>query len=656
MGEITWGTATATLAAPFVFLLPGWALLSLLLPAESFEPGRRPDVASWLVLAAGLTLALVPVALLALYLLGLRVGPAAVLLALAACAGLILWRQGTAWRAWFRRHRSWRERLAWLDASLVALVLVSVFVLGVRLWVVRGVNYGFWGDSYHHTMISQLILDNGGLFQSWAPYVPLQTFTYHFGLHANVAFFQWASGWLTGSPTPRTVVLVGQFLNGLAVLSLYPLAVRLSGGRRWAGVGAVLVAGQLMDMPMFYVNWGRYTQLAAEAMLPVVLWLLVEALDHPAASPRRWLLAGLALGGLGLTHYRVVFFVPCFLLPFLLWRAWSVRRDRRGAAQVAAGLAVSGGVSLAVVAPWLWNLFNGAYPAVAAAVVADPQAGATLNQAFLYQDFARWVPWPLVATSVLGTGLALWRRSAMILAATWLAMLLLLANPHWLGLPGTGLVDNFTVLIGLYMPVSLLSGYLLGEGIAYARRRWRPAALVAVFLVVAVGVAGARARAAVLDPQFQMITAADAEAMAWIGANTPAEARFLVNSFFVSADHYIVGADGGWWIPLLTGRGNTVPPMLYAAEAGTDPGYLNDVNALARHVEDANLADPAAAAWLESQGIGYVYIGARQGHVNDPDQPLLDAATLRSSPDYQVVYQQDGVWIFRVSSQGGSGD
>jgi len=649
LGEITWGTATATLAVCLVLVLPGGALLSLLLSCEAGDqPRQHFDAAAWLILAAGLTLALAPVALLALYLLGLRIGPGLVLGGLALSAALILWRQGPAAWTWLRRrHR--------LDVPLLALGLVALLILGSRLWAVRGLNYGLWGDSFQHTMIVQLIQDHGGLFQSWAPYAPLRTFTYHFGFHANVAFFQWASDWLTGNTTPRNVVLVGQFLNTLAALSLYPLAVRLS-GRRWAGVAAVGLAGLLMPMPAFYINWGRYTQLTAQAMLPAVLWFLLEALDGPQANSRAWLLTGLALGGLGLTHLRVVFFVPCFLLPYLAWRLWRDRRDRQNLGRLGAGLAVVGGISLLIVAPWLWNLFNGAYPAIAAAVVAAPDAGETLNQAYLFHEIDWYVPWSLAALGVLGAALALLQRRAMSLVVAWLGLLFLLANPHWLGLPGTGLVDNFTLFLGLYLPVSLLAGFLVGEGVEFAAQRWRPAGAVALLLVVAVGLAGARARAAVVEPGHQMMTEADAAAMAWIRANTPPEARFLVNSFFAFSDHYIVGSDGGWWIPLLAGRDNTVPPLLYSSEAGPDPDYIARVNALARYVEDADLADGATVAWLREQGITHVYIGAQSGRVNDPDSPLLDAALLQASSYYRVVYHQDGVWIFELDPEGGSGD
>ena len=650
MGEISLGTAGAVLLAPLVFLLPGGAVLALLFSAESYRGNYYPDGASWLILAAGITLALTPIGLLALYLLKIPAGEGATFFYLAASLVTIVWRKAPAWWAHLRQARGlpWRLWMPGFGAPLLALCLVATLLVGTRLWTARGVDYGAWGDSYHHTMITQLILDNGGLFESWAPYAPLETFTYHFGFHANVAFFQWATRWLTGNATPRAIVLVGQLLNTLAVLSLYPLAIRLSGGQRWTGVAAVLVGGLLMRMPAFYVNWGRYTQLTAQAILPVTLWLFIEAVEYPELSIRRWALAGLALAGLGLTHYRVTAFVPCFLFPYLGWRFWLLRQDRHQAGKLLTGLLVAGVVCSAVLAPWLENLFNGALPAVAAAVVTDPDAGRTLNQGFLYEDLGQWVTWPLMITTLLAAAQALVERRMICLVTAWLMMMLLLANPHWLGLPGTGLVDNFTVLIALYVPVSLLTGYLLGEALEQVQLRWQPARLMAILLVIVIGGLGARARASELRPQFQMVTNTDAEAMRWIQVNTPADARFLVNSFFAYSDHYLVGSDAGWWIPLLAGRDNTVPPLLYASEAALNPHYVSQVHALARYVEDASFDDLKTMEWLHQQGITHVYIGAQGGRINEPDHPLLDAEALQASPYTNVVYSQNGVWIFEL--------
>ena len=107
-------------------------------------------------------------------------------------------------------------------------------------------------------MIAQLLTDHGGLFDSWEPYVPYRSLTVHFGFPAATALLSWA----TEVGSAQTTLLVGQLINGLAALTLYPLAMRLAGGNRWAGVGAVLTAGLLSPMPAYYVNWGRYAQLA----------------------------------------------------------------------------------------------------------------------------------------------------------------------------------------------------------------------------------------------------------------------------------------------------------------------------------------------------------------------------------------------------------
>ena len=51
---------------------------------------------------------------------------------------------------------------------------------------------------------------------------------------------------------------------------------------------------------------------------------------------------------------------------------------------------------------------------------------------------------------------------------------------------------------------------------------------------------------------------------------------------------------------------------------------------------------------LDQRGIDYVYIGQRQGTVNSPG-PLLDLAQLLSSENYEPVYHQDQVWIFKIT-------
>src|SRR5206468_8202057 len=81
-----------------------------------------------------------------------------------------------------------------LDGASLALFGISLAALLVRLYAVRDLPVGLLGDSYHHTLMAQLLVDNRGIFSSWQPYAPLATFTYHFGFHANVAFVYYVTG------------------------------------------------------------------------------------------------------------------------------------------------------------------------------------------------------------------------------------------------------------------------------------------------------------------------------------------------------------------------------------------------------------------------------------------------------------------------------
>jgi hypothetical protein len=651
LGEITWGTAVATLAVPFVFLLPGWALLSLFLPPERFPPERRPDVIAWFALAAGLTLALAPIALLFLRLFGLKAGTELALATLVLSALLVVWRRGRIWLAWWQSPLSWRERLAWLDAPLLAFLGVMLLVVGVRLWVVRGLNVGFWADSYHHTMITQLLLDNGGLFDSWEPYARLQSFTYHYGFHANVAWFQWATGWLTGNPTPRTVVLVAQFLNALAAIALYPLAVRLSGGNRWTGVIAVLIAGLLTPVPMFYVNWGRYSQMIGQAILPIAIWFTAEVMETRQRDPRRMVLAILTVAGLALTHYFVLAFYVLFLVPYLAF--WVARHWQEGKLWREGLLRVFiiGVGSILLILPWIVHLLDGLLPHILAGFLQGTPSDGFIQQSNQFFPLNRVVPRYLTIMALLGGLWALVRRRSTAILLLWVGCLFLLSNPYRLGLPGTGVVNNFTVALSLYIPAAILAADLIVSIFGYSWQHWtrlRPVlGLVAGILMVVVALAGVRQQADIIVPHRRLVTPADEVAMSWVRRNVPEEARFLVNSQFEYDDTMIVGLDAGWWLPLLTGRDNTVPPMMYGSEVGPDPGYRESVNEITLYVEQNGLEGSETARYLNQQGISHIFVGERGG-------PLLDIDVLQASPYYHAIYQPPGEapgpWVFEIAS------
>jgi hypothetical protein len=135
--------------------------------------------------------------------------------------------------------------------------------------------------------------------------------------------------------------------------------------------------------------------------------------------------------------------------------------------------------------------------------------------------------------------------------------------------------------------------------------------------------------------------------MDWIDANTPEDARFLVNGFLIRNGQSATGSDAGWWIPLLAARQNTMPPQ-YAllTETPIDPAYSRNVVDLVAWLQDTSLASSEAISQLCQQDISHVYVGQRQGRVGFAADPLFLPDELLANPAFSPLYHQDQVWVF----------
>jgi len=641
------------LLAGFLFVLPGWALLDLAFP--------HPESLPWpvrLTGSAGAGLALYPVLMALTNAAGLQLG------AFYAWIPPVLSALYLGWR-WLRRRKSgslagWQKPRVKLPG--VVLLVVSALLVAGRFWAIRSLPAPLWGDSLQHAEITQLILDNRGLFTSWEPYAPYQSFNTHFGFSAFAALFTWLSGLDSTSAT----LWVGQIVNVIAILGLYPLAARLAQGKAdderaatsWAGIGALLAAGLLSPLPAYYLNWGRYAQLAGQAILPVALWLLWAALEaKPDEQKRRppWrlaLLAGVVLAGMTLSYLRMPFYYAVFVLLLLLawgWPRW--RFDLRSWLRAALPLAEIALVALLLFLPWLPRLSAGNLDAALEAGIA-----AAKNIELVRNDLLNWktifqsTPRYLVILSCAAAAWALLRKEWMAAAVIlWPGLLTAYMAGSLLRLPGANMLQTFAIMIALYIPVGLLVGWLTGR-LAARKQPWLQALWGA--LIVGAAIYGVDQQRSLVDAQFySMVTHPDARAMQWIEANTPAEASFLVQSFVYSVS--VAGSDAGWWIPLLAGRGNNAPPQ-YAmfAEAPASPETNPSLLALVETLEQYPLPVPEALVQLCASGISHVYNGQQQGRVGFEVQPLFDPSALRNSPEiFERLYARDRVEIFALRQE-----
>jgi hypothetical protein len=185
---LTWiGWLAATV---FLFVPPGWVLLMFL--------WRGWDQIGWIekfCLAMGTGLAFYPILLIFTHQLALNLGSLYAWLFPVISTVILTWHYLRK-RSLKRRFESIRweflTRSPQLWTNLTFLIIVGL-IFGVRFWNIRAIEIPMWGDSYQHTMIAQLMIDNGGLFSSWEPYVPYHSLSVHFGFPFSVALFSWVT-------------------------------------------------------------------------------------------------------------------------------------------------------------------------------------------------------------------------------------------------------------------------------------------------------------------------------------------------------------------------------------------------------------------------------------------------------------------------------
>lgn len=519
-------------------------------------------------------------------------------------------------------------------AAALAFVLAASAI--ARLLHLRDLVVPMWVDSVQHVEIVRLILDRGGVPESYLPFAEVAPFSYHFGFHALVAF----AHWLSGAEIPITTLFVGQALNFAVVLSTYLLGTRMMGGR-FAGLVSAAVVGVFSTMPAYYTSWGRYTQLTGMVILPVAVALGLEAFEQRRTRDRLGYvaLAGLVVGGLIVAHPRVTVFYLCFLLACAVAEIAASRGERSVTLSILATAGATGVVGMIFVAPWLSTMATSLLISVWQGASAVPAA---VNP-FPFDYFGSWVDRALIVLAAVGLVVAVARRNkAAITVVIWTGLMLLSGNPYLIGLPGGNIVSNGAVAISLFLPVALLVGYLATSSADLLRAKsWPLPALVPVaVLFVVASFLGASRLAGVMNPSCVLFFPQDREAMEWIAENTPPDSTFLINSRHWQFDIY-VGSDGGYWIPALTGRKTTMPSVLYALGSRE---YIAGVNSVARTVSEASFSEGDVWAWLKKEGVDYVYIGYRGG-------PLAPEVFM-DKPGFEGVYARHGVWVFRVVERG----
>lgn len=645
------------LAAGITLFLPGMAWL-----AWSEDPEKEP--LERLAEAAGLSVALTALAALGLFLAGLRLSGAILvviygLMALLAIAGLIRshkirpqartvsvsspvgeipaaaeeQRLGDGMRGLLSARR--------VHGLVTGLILIAL--LAWRFYQVRELVLPAWVDSVHHVLVVRVILEDGRLPATLDPYLPVP-FYYHYAFHLLAAVFSFFA-----RLAPEQGVLVfGQVLNAAVALSLYRLAKALWQDWR-AGLLVVLLVGFVSQMPAYYATWGRYTLLSGLVLLPLAMAVSLEIVNR---GPSRSRLAELAIltAGLLLSHYFAGLLLAIFLICLglqALYRAWqggALWKERRWLSLGGAALA---GALFAV--PWVYRTWFYTRTSIKFGTVS---LSTTAVDQHYFPNYLQYL-WHLLgpersrmllflAPLGLVVGLLSSRSRAF---ALWSLVLGLLSLP-W-GLYMTPFRPDHSVIV-LFVPVTLLVAALfvsladwsvtLASRLGKANLAWVGVVPVWVSFGLLL-VWGLRETGAIINPSTVLADSADLQALHWIETNTPPQARFFIN---VTPWQYGLyrGVDGGWWITPITGRQTLLPPVLYSAG---DPDYVEQVNALAERA--AGLQDCGQEFWDLVREAGLTHLYLRQGRGS------LSPSSLPACPGLEPIYAQEGVFLFEIAEQ-----
>ena len=223
----------------------------------------------------------------------------------------------------------------------------------------------------------------------------------------------------------------------------------------------------------------------------------------------------------------------------------------------------------------------------------------------------------------------------------WTILLFILANMGALGI-FPGFINNTSVEISLFMPISALGGYLISQIIQIG---WKviPKQFSSLYIGCLLGSGiviawiAARQLLPILNPVTILFRQADQPALTWISDNIPQDETILINPFNWGYGIY-AGSDGGFWITPITGRRSMPPPVFYGMDNNTQ--RIHRITRFNQQIIDHSQNAIFLHDLLQEQNISYIYIGARGG--------VLSPRSLQNSHLYQTLYHQDGTWVFQV--------
>lgn len=598
---------------------------------------------------------------------------------------------GVKRQRWHHRYQLLRKA----DARTLSFVFLLFLTFFTRYTHIQSLILPAWVDSVHHTMVITVLMEQGYLPDTYAPYLPSGRFFYHWGFHAIVAFVSWITGANNAIDVARVLLIVGQVFNCLTLVLTYTMG-RVWFGSQRVGLWGAALATLVSWFPAYYVSWGRYPHLVGMLLLAAIaicfhrLFRNGQSYRSLPASLSAWfsisqkqlpglIAATLLLSGLILIHVRVAFFAftlgMIFGLVALIKQRW---KDVIHLVYIFTGAAL-------LCLPWIIRLASnarlqemvvrsdtsnndwwGQYNSIPWGLVWIKGQSLLLAIAtggisvFLrWDENSMWMHLLAVSGVIVLCG-ALWntwhfsrknskqqsivkqanRREilSLVILYSWIILTGLIINGGQIGLPVPRFVHNSSAVISLYLPLSLVAGSLLAWTTGLFFRHKKSLIPVTVFCVSLVSLTGALMMQSVVNPETVLIDSRDIVAMEWITEEVPANAKFAVNSTtWLRKTHR--GTDGGYWLTTLTGRESILPVGIYSLALPTDERERVN-NILENWTDITSPQEKNLQSLLKAEAITHIYLGSKGGQLNE--------LPLNMYPFLKEIYYDGPISIYKV--------
>ena len=521
-----------------------------------------------------------------------------------------------------------RKHLVHLTIGIILFGLALVW----RFYQARELLLPNWVDSQHHYLIIKVILENGAVPETLAPYLE-GPFYYHFGYHAIAALFTV----LSRLPIGDAMLIVGQFINAAVGLSVYALGKALWRDWRPAAAAGLLVTF-VTRMPAYYLSWGRYTLLTGLVLLPLTMGLGLNILKKPRRK-RDALSLALLTGGLLLSHYFGAALLASFLV--ILALTYIIPRLNKFSKAVKRLVPMVGGAvgGLLLAAPWLWRVVK-FYPHQASVNTNLPETLDGLfnvgDGSYLWQLLGPASNYWLLLVAGLGLVVGLVRKKKVGFGL-WSVIIALMSLPWGITIKPFR-PDHFVIIS--FISVGLWAGYALWKAAELLAKRFGKGWMSPVLMLLAVGGWFGWSfplSSDIINPVTVLVTEEDIEALNWIRENTPEDARFYINTTHWQSGVYR-GVDGGGWILPYTGRWAIVPTVFYGFSPDKEQNQqIRDWGAAASEIETCS-----EGFWriVEEADVDFVYI--REGIGS------LQAEGLAECEGVESVFENSNVRIWRL--------